>query len=173
MSLGKSWHRCCSGSKAWRYLHRITSSIFFLTLYAELQAECAEQLGGLQQHLLTLEDLHHRFLSYQTAFNKLLVEIARRRMYQEAAENIVKGIMNQMEAMTEGWLYSVDCNIPLNPPFVVDQKKVNSVLGSTQKMVRISQQTSACASKIHQQNGKLCRSVERPQKYFQLLIKIS
>jgi len=36
------------------------------------------------------------------AFNKLILEIGRRRQYREAAENIVKGMMKQLESMTEG-----------------------------------------------------------------------
>ncbi|KAJ7659941.1 autophagy-related protein 17 [Mycena rosella] len=62
---------------------------------------CDEQLAGLQQHLLTVEHLHERFVSYRTAFNKLMLEIARRRQYREAAENIVRGMMSQLAAMTE------------------------------------------------------------------------
>lgn len=67
-----------------------------------LQVECEEQLASLQQHLHTVEHLHQRFVSYQTAFNKLMLEIARRRQYREAAENIVRGMMSQLAAMTEG-----------------------------------------------------------------------
>ncbi|KAJ7903658.1 autophagy protein Apg17-domain-containing protein [Mycena olivaceomarginata] len=55
----------------------------------------------LQQHLHTVEHLHQRFVSYRTAFNKLMLEIARRRQYREAAENIVRGMMSQLAAMTE------------------------------------------------------------------------
>ncbi|KAF7375009.1 Kinase activator [Mycena sanguinolenta] len=66
-----------------------------------VEIECEEQLASLQQHLLTVEHLHQRFVSYQTAFNKLMLEIARRRQYREAAENIVRGMMSQLAAMTE------------------------------------------------------------------------
>jgi len=66
-----------------------------------VEADCEIQLNGLQQHLLTLEHLHERFLAYQTAFRKLILEIARRRQYREAAENIVHGMMAQLDAMTE------------------------------------------------------------------------
>jgi autophagy-related protein 17 len=70
-----------------------------------LQVECEEQLASLQQHLHTVEHLHQRFVSYRTAFNKLMLEIARRRQYREAAENIVRGMMSQLAAMTEGSVY--------------------------------------------------------------------
>ncbi|KAJ6494746.1 autophagy-related protein 17 [Mycena vitilis] len=66
-----------------------------------VELECEEQLASLQQHLLTVEHLHQRFVSYRTAFNKLMLEIARRRQYREAAENIVRGMMSQLAAMTE------------------------------------------------------------------------
>ena len=36
------------------------------------------------------------------AFNKLILEIARRRQYREAAENIVKGMMRQLDSMSLG-----------------------------------------------------------------------
>jgi len=73
-----------------------------LTRQQAVESGCEENLTLLHQHLLTLEDLQQRFLAYQTAFNKLIIEIARRRQYREAAENIVKGMMSQLEAMTEG-----------------------------------------------------------------------
>ncbi|KAF7316900.1 Rab guanyl-nucleotide exchange factor [Mycena chlorophos] len=66
-----------------------------------VQNDCEDQLGQLQQHVDTLEHLHAHYVQYQTAFNKLLLEIARRRQYREAAENIVRGMMSQLAAMTE------------------------------------------------------------------------
>ncbi|EGN98873.1 hypothetical protein SERLA73DRAFT_168466 [Serpula lacrymans var. lacrymans S7.3] len=63
--------------------------------------ECRELLDGLQQQLLVIDDLYHRFVQYQGSFNKLLVEIARRRQYKEAAERIVEGMMRQLDALTE------------------------------------------------------------------------
>ncbi|KIJ67089.1 hypothetical protein HYDPIDRAFT_85859 [Hydnomerulius pinastri MD-312] len=67
----------------------------------EVEIDCEDLLEGLQQRLLVVEDLHHRFVLYQSSFNKLLIEIARRRQYREAAEKIVEGMMAQLEAMTE------------------------------------------------------------------------
>ncbi|KAJ7650373.1 autophagy protein Apg17-domain-containing protein [Roridomyces roridus] len=66
-----------------------------------VEISCEEQLAGLQQLLLTVEHLHDRYVSYRTAFNKLMLEMARRRQYREAAENIVRGMMSQLAAMTE------------------------------------------------------------------------
>ncbi|KAG6861353.1 hypothetical protein C0995_001086 [Termitomyces sp. Mi166 len=67
----------------------------------DIEGKCEEELHGLQNHLLTIEHLRDRFISYQTAFNKLILELARRRQYREAAENIVRGMMSQLVAMTE------------------------------------------------------------------------
>ncbi|KAG6817162.1 hypothetical protein H0H87_012123 [Tephrocybe sp. NHM501043] len=67
----------------------------------EVETKCEEELNGLQNHLLTIEHLRDRFVAYQTAFNKLILELARRRQYREAAENIVRGMMSQLEAMAE------------------------------------------------------------------------
>lgn len=67
--------------------------------------KCEEELNGLQNHLLTIEHLRDRFVSYQTAFNKLILELARRRQYREAAENIVRGMVSQLAAMSEGVLF--------------------------------------------------------------------
>ncbi|KAF5359683.1 hypothetical protein D9756_003340 [Leucocoprinus leucothites] len=67
----------------------------------EVQVKCEEDLNSLHEQILTIRDLHERYVSYQTAFNKLIVEIARRQHYKEAAENIVKGMIAQLTAMTE------------------------------------------------------------------------
>ena len=61
-----------------------------------------EDLTVLHHHLTTLEHLHERYVAYRMAYNKLLLEIARRRQYKEAAENIVQGMMRQLESMSEG-----------------------------------------------------------------------
>ncbi|KAJ7494648.1 autophagy-related protein 17 [Mycena galericulata] len=66
-----------------------------------VENDCEDQLTSLRQHVLTVEHLHERFVSYRAAFNKLMLEIARRRQYREAAENIVRGMMSQLAAMTE------------------------------------------------------------------------
>ncbi|KAJ3972724.1 autophagy-related protein 17 [Lentinula raphanica] len=66
-----------------------------------VESECEDHFTEMQRHLLTVEDLQQRFISYQTAFRKLILEIARRRLYKEAAENIVRGMMDQLTAMTE------------------------------------------------------------------------
>ncbi|KAG6900219.1 hypothetical protein C0993_001288 [Termitomyces sp. T159_Od127] len=67
----------------------------------DVEAKCEDELNGLQNYLLTIEHLRDRFVSYQTAFNKLILELARRRQYREAAENIVRGMVSQLTAMTE------------------------------------------------------------------------
>ena len=67
-----------------------------------IQEKAEASLDALYHHLLTLEHLHERYVAYRMAFNKLILEIGRRRQYREAAENIVKGMMKQLESMTEG-----------------------------------------------------------------------
>ncbi len=61
-------------------------------------------MNGLHQHLVVLEQLHDRYVSYQTAYNKLVLEMARRRHYCEAVERIVRGMAKQLEEMTMGKL---------------------------------------------------------------------
>ncbi|KAK0216090.1 autophagy-related protein 17 [Armillaria fumosa] len=66
-----------------------------------IETECEEKLSELHQQLFTIENLHERFVLYRTAFGKLILEIERRRVYSEAAENIVRGMNAQLEAMTD------------------------------------------------------------------------
>ncbi|KAL0954870.1 hypothetical protein HGRIS_003802 [Hohenbuehelia grisea] len=60
-----------------------------------------DQLIVLEHHLITLEHLCQQFLSYQTAFCKLILEMARRKQYGEAVENIVRGMLSQLDLMTK------------------------------------------------------------------------
>ena len=78
------------------FLHKINYNLF------HAQAKADESLDVLHHHLLTLEHLHERYVAYRMAFNKLILEIGRRRQYREAAENIVTGMMKQLDSMTEG-----------------------------------------------------------------------
>ncbi|KZP33352.1 hypothetical protein FIBSPDRAFT_721504, partial [Athelia psychrophila] len=66
-----------------------------------VEADADEHITTLHQRLVTLEDLHQRFVAFQMSFDKLLVEMARRRQYREAAEKIVEGMMVQLETMAE------------------------------------------------------------------------
>lgn len=75
------------------------------------QGKAEASLDALYHHLLTLEHLHERYVAYRMAFNKLILEIGRRRQYREAAENIVKGMMKQLESMTEGNCFLFFCLI--------------------------------------------------------------
>lgn len=56
----------------------------------------------LHERLITLEDLQTQFIEYQLSYNKLVVEMGRRLQYREAAENIVRGMIEQLAALTEG-----------------------------------------------------------------------
>ncbi|GBE87793.1 autophagy protein Apg17-domain-containing protein [Sparassis latifolia] len=66
-----------------------------------VESESNEHLAQLHHHLLSIDDLQHRFASYQYSYNKLLLELERRRQYRNSAEEIVKGMMAQLDAMTE------------------------------------------------------------------------
>ncbi|KAF5327436.1 hypothetical protein D9619_004192 [Psilocybe cf. subviscida] len=66
-----------------------------------VEHQASEELQGLHEHLTTLEHLYTQYVSYRTAFNKLLVEMARRRQYWESAENIVRSMMMQLHTMSE------------------------------------------------------------------------
>jgi hypothetical protein len=52
--------------------------------------------------LLALSGLTQHYTSFQFSFRRLLVEMARRGHYKEAADQIVRGMMVQLEAMAEG-----------------------------------------------------------------------
>ncbi|KAI0087279.1 autophagy protein Apg17-domain-containing protein [Irpex rosettiformis] len=66
-----------------------------------VEAECKEHLAQLEQRLTTVEELHHRYTSYQYSYNKLVVELVRRRKYMEAAMKIVQGMTKELKAMAE------------------------------------------------------------------------
>lgn len=56
----------------------------------------------LHERLITIEELQTQFAEYQLSYNKLVVELGRRLQYREAAENVVRGMIDQLAAMTEG-----------------------------------------------------------------------
>ena len=67
-----------------------------------IQVECKEHISQLEHRLTTVEELHHRYTSYQYSYNKLVVELVRRRKYMEAATKIVQGMSKELKAMAEG-----------------------------------------------------------------------
>ncbi|KAG2017866.1 hypothetical protein CC2G_007333 [Coprinopsis cinerea AmutBmut pab1-1] len=67
-----------------------------------VEVECDESLASLNIHLETLDHLHQRYVLYQTAFNKLLLEIARRRHYKTSVEQFVQSMQDQLNSMVEG-----------------------------------------------------------------------
>ncbi|KAL5526388.1 ATG17 [Sanghuangporus sanghuang] len=64
-----------------------------------VETEYETQLESLQQHLTTLEHLCITYTQYETSFNSLLLELERRRRYRDAAEEIVRGMARQLDAM--------------------------------------------------------------------------
>lgn len=67
-----------------------------------MQAESTEQLSLLHDHLVAIEDLHHRYTSYEYSFNLLLLELARRRRYREDAERLIQSMITQLNSMADG-----------------------------------------------------------------------
>lgn len=65
-----------------------------------VEAKFQEDINGLHQHLVLLEQLHDRYVLYQTAYNKLVLEMARRGQYRDAVDHIVRGMTKQLEEMT-------------------------------------------------------------------------
>ncbi|KAI3998337.1 hypothetical protein K525DRAFT_282498 [Schizophyllum commune Loenen D] len=65
-----------------------------------VEAATDNHLARLHQRLEPLQQLHDQYCAYQASFNKLVLEIARRRHYREAAETVIRGMMEQLEAMT-------------------------------------------------------------------------
>ena len=66
--------------------------------------ESLDHLEHLHLQLRPLEELHHKYTSYQYAYNKLVLELARRRQYREAAQRVVANTMAELDAMVEGAL---------------------------------------------------------------------
>ncbi|RPD61104.1 hypothetical protein L226DRAFT_486215 [Lentinus tigrinus ALCF2SS1-7] len=66
-----------------------------------VENESMDHLSYLHAQLRPLEELHHQYTSYQYAYNKLVLELARRRQYREAAQRIVATMTAQLDAMTE------------------------------------------------------------------------
>jgi len=64
--------------------------------------EFADQLALLHTDLGVIEDLHARYTMYQYSYCKLVLELARRREYAEAASKIVQSMMLQLEALADG-----------------------------------------------------------------------
>ena len=71
-------------------------------LISHPQNQFAEGLHALHERLVTIEELQSQFTEYQLSYNKLVVEMGRRLQYREAAENIVRGVIDQLAEMTEG-----------------------------------------------------------------------
>ncbi|KAH8831354.1 autophagy-related protein 17 [Flagelloscypha sp. PMI_526] len=65
-----------------------------------IQGQCHHHLTTLHAHLTTLSSLHDSYSAYQLSYSKLVLELARRRAYTDAAGGIVRGMLQQLTAMT-------------------------------------------------------------------------
>ncbi|EED82160.1 predicted protein [Postia placenta Mad-698-R] len=81
-----------------------------------VEDEAREHVALLHHHIVTIEDLQHRFTSYQYAYSKLLLELARRRQYRDASDRIVNGMIAQLNAMTEGTFSSPQSQASTHEP---------------------------------------------------------
>ncbi|TBU24040.1 autophagy protein Apg17-domain-containing protein [Dichomitus squalens] len=66
-----------------------------------VETESIEHLSYLHAQLQPLEELHHKYTSYQYAYGKLVLELARRQRYREAAQRIIATMTAQLDAMAE------------------------------------------------------------------------
>lgn len=60
-----------------------------------------DHLATMEAYITVLEDLCTHYMEYRSSFDRLLIEIARRVQYREAAEKIVEGMGRQLDAMVD------------------------------------------------------------------------
>lgn len=119
------------------------------------QLDCDDRLSNLHKHLFTVEHLHQRFVYYQAAFSKLILEISRRRVYTESANAIVQGMMAQLEAMTEGKPPISELYPHAKRVFLQKRDVCGSI--STRSTERIFPRISVYALATHLRDGRSCR----------------
>jgi autophagy-related protein 17 len=64
-----------------------------------VETESETQLLALHDYLFTLESLQSRFGAYQHAYNRLVIEMDRRRHYQQASERIIATMASELDAL--------------------------------------------------------------------------
>jgi len=139
------------------------SNVTQISPLISFQAKCEEELNSLHRHLQTLDHLHERYVAYQTAFSKLIIEISRRRQYREAAESIVRGMMAQLRSMTEGRRL---IHASLLSHYLRMQRRIKYGITLMQSMVHISRRTSAFVLVILPQSGRLCLGKVTPSRCY-------
>ncbi|TFK72955.1 hypothetical protein BDN72DRAFT_271834 [Pluteus cervinus] len=72
-----------------------------LKVQQDLEVRAGEQLISLESHLHTVSELHGRYVAYQIAFAKLVLELERRAQYRDAAENLVREMAERLQSMSE------------------------------------------------------------------------
>jgi autophagy-related protein 17 len=78
----------------------VPSIAFHIKLVVQIESEA--QLLSLHDYLYTLENLQARFGAYQHAYNRLLIEMDRRRHFQQASERIINTMMDELDALALG-----------------------------------------------------------------------
>ncbi|OSD06340.1 hypothetical protein PYCCODRAFT_1431344 [Trametes coccinea BRFM310] len=66
-----------------------------------VEIESLKHLSDLHMQLSPLEELHHKYTSYQYAYNNLVLELARRRQYREAAQRVISNMIAELDTMVE------------------------------------------------------------------------
>ena len=66
------------------------------------QDETIDHLSYLHEELRPLEELHHKYTSYRSAYSKLVLELARRNSYREGVQKTVATMTKQLNAIAEG-----------------------------------------------------------------------
>jgi hypothetical protein len=127
----------------------------------------------LHERLTSIEELQIQFTEYQLSYNKLVVEMGRRLQYREAAENIVRGMIDQLAAMTEGLcpilsrdprpseIYCCGFAFPAGP-LTSQQKNARRALLSMQNKGLIYRRTYPSALRICQPGGTSSQSMSIP-----------
>lgn len=120
------------------------------------QADCEDILDHLKQRLLVVEDLHHRFVQYQSSFHKLLLEITRRQRYREATEKMVEDMIAQLDDRSSGERTRT-CLFEIFLTMALAQRNVRGAKTLMPYMVRTYQRTFVCVSRTRRRGGMLSR----------------
>jgi len=127
----------------------------------------SEELRHLYDHLEALQNTFHTpYVKYRTAFTKLLLEMERRRRYKKSAEDIVRGMIKQLNSMTEGIDLSyfepvISLNLPLQRRTMLD-------IDSMWSMAIVCPWIFASTFQILLQDGKLCPAMDLHRKLYLL-----
>ncbi|KAH9856475.1 autophagy protein Apg17-domain-containing protein [Lenzites betulinus] len=64
-----------------------------------VEEDAIKHLGHMHLQLEPLAELHHKYTAYQHSYNQLVLELARRRQYHEAAQHIIANTITELDTM--------------------------------------------------------------------------